>query len=458
MKTIEFRGLGDYLFENTRARFERPSEYLRGTSFFYSRRSWFEAFPLCCLLLLILTLLAFFHHFCFLLLLAFSMVLLGLFLATKTVADSLAIERRVANLRVREFDLVDVAIEIQNLSEFPCGPMVIEDLFLAAQNPEVLLGHEEIIRPLNSTILRYQKVCDGGMGRHSLGPLLVVLSDPLGIFEFKIRIDLKIEIDVAPKIENISQLPMRGTPRSDHYGIYDVAARGTNINFAGIREHTYGDSLRFVAWKLSAKKGQLLIKEFEKSVNTEVTVYLNLDADAHIGFRSHSTWEMGRDVALSVFSQQAELGNSLRLITQHLTLGPDRGESFLYLLKETVRQLKPSPVDSGTNTNSLSKILRDMKEGSTFVYVTPFRFESFADELKILRSFRAQGVQVICILIDTSLFISEVVGRVESPLLMRSLRAEDFDSALFQLRSSGVMTYVVADVKNFARHMVEGAR
>lgn len=81
-----------------------------------------------------------------------------------------------------------------------------------------------------------------------------------------------------------------------------------------------------------------MVKEFERSVNSEVTVILDLNPEVHLGIKSQSTWEYGRDAALGIMSRQLEMNNSVRLVSNHFFSELGRGEDhFHYLCREVLK-------------------------------------------------------------------------------------------------------------------------
>src|SRR5262249_12683959 len=147
------------------------------------------------------------------------------------------------------------------------------------------------IRAATAAPFKIRRKCDAGMGIKEFGPMIAVVTDPLGLFEFQVVDDDLDRIEIFPKLEPIPEIPMAGSENSFLFGLYDVRTRGGSVNFIGIRDYVAGDSLRHISWRLSAKYSKLLVKEFEKSVNTDVSVVLNMDGREHMGQHSESTWE-----------------------------------------------------------------------------------------------------------------------------------------------------------------------
>ncbi|SFR50734.1 DUF58 domain-containing protein [Halogeometricum limi] len=94
-------------------------------------------------------------------------------------------------------------------------------------------------------------------GEHELGPLTVVASDVLGLVERELVAPGTDSLLVFPRVRRVST----GT-RHDLWALYDAQVSPRREEFDGLREYVRGDSLRDVHWKSSAKRDDLIVKEF----------------------------------------------------------------------------------------------------------------------------------------------------------------------------------------------------
>ena len=100
-------------------------------------------------------------------------------------------------------------------------------------------------------------------GRYRWSGLTVVGSDALGLVVKQHRYETEpVTLTVVPRPIPVSiELPM-----ASGWGISEAESgqtRGAGIEPRGIREYTFGDSLRHVHWPSTARAGKLLVKEFE---------------------------------------------------------------------------------------------------------------------------------------------------------------------------------------------------
>jgi len=136
-------------------------------------------------------------------------------------------------------------------------------------------------------------------GRYRLGPLTVKLGDPLGLFRYRRADAATTEMLIYPPLV---RLPSLERPRGQRGG----SARADQFNVmpapsvASVREYRPGDPLSFVHWRTSARRGKLMVKEFDQEVAGAVWIILDLARRAHSGSGDDSTEELAVVLACSL--------------------------------------------------------------------------------------------------------------------------------------------------------------
>jgi uncharacterized protein (DUF58 family) len=95
---------------------------------------------------------------------------------------------------------------------------------------------------------------------------------PFGFFEKTRRVDSPIEIVVYPRVEPTDQfyevLPLLSGEMASHF-------RGRGHELHSLRDYLPTDSARFVDWKVSAKSGHLMVREFAREDERRVMLVLD---------------------------------------------------------------------------------------------------------------------------------------------------------------------------------------
>ena len=132
-------------------------------------------------------------------------------------------------------------------------------------------------------------------GRHRFGPLVLESAAPFGMFRRRRRSRTPLSLLVYPR-----WIPMR------RVGLLDAAqgaAEGRNRSrvggeIAGSRRYAFGDPMRLMHWRNTARTGRLAVKEFDAWADNALV--LALDVGMVQGVPGESTLDYGARLAASV--------------------------------------------------------------------------------------------------------------------------------------------------------------
>jgi len=360
-----------------------------------------------------------------------------LYLRTRAIALSLRFKRN-APVESTEMQSISLSYDVINTSAFSTEQILVQDRFLASQNAQIVLGFSERLKGSSAQTFNIRRICDAGMGEKKLGPIEAVVTDPVGLFEVRVEEPEVQPMKIFPKLEVIPEYPLSGSRESFLYGLYDVPTRGESVNFFGIREYTLGDSLRHISWKLSAKRGQLLVKEFEKNSNTNVSFFVNMDGREHTGRHAESTWEYIKDLLLALIGQQVSSGNGFQLISQKFFIPLGRGPEHAQTMGVRIFELNP---ETDTSNESLfKKYLTVLPRDGTLVYITPVLSDRILKHIDELAALRADGMSVRVILLDSASFVQGKIHWSTRGVLEAELHKSEevIKTAMHEFRLKGI--------------------
>ncbi len=115
-------------------------------------------------------------------------------------------------------------------------------------------------------------------GIYDFGDISLEISDLFCIFKSVKNIQSKLEIKVYPKVYDLSHINLSGRDSYDNLinsksGIDDFTL------IKDIRKYSIGDNLKKVHWKLSAKHGELYVKNFDSVAGKECNLIVNMHVD-----------------------------------------------------------------------------------------------------------------------------------------------------------------------------------
>lgn len=372
---------------------------------------------------------------------AFSLIALYVLVYNKTKRIIKGLKfRRTLSEKGNAGDEIQITLEIINTSPFAVTELLVTENFLGtlAEPEELYVGE---ISPYSTHRLVYKAKLDAGSGFFGFDPIKATLEDSLGLSQAELTDESQNqEVQVFPTVKKIPEIQIKASQNSIHYGLFDVQTPSVSVNFMGVRDYVRGDPLKHISWKISARNQNLVVKEFEKSVNVEVSVLLDMDQKKHAGVKSDSTWEAVKDLGLSLISQQLEKGNSVQVLSQNYFLPSGRGETQSSFAVFSIGQFKPVVSPAPLLQSSFPLYERS----SVLFYVTPCFIHGFEEEIKFLKKLRTQGYEIYLFLIEPNSFFKKQVHSINKTLLLpneTALKDKADVKLIRELAKSQIHTY-----------------
>jgi uncharacterized protein (DUF58 family) len=129
----------------------------------------------------------------------------------------------------------------------------------------------------------------------AIGPPSAVRTDPLGLLRRDAVEQTMVELFVHPKIIGLDSL----TPglQRDLEGQATRDLSTSDLAFHTLRDYAAGDDWRHVHWRSSAKAGKLLVRQFQDTRRSQLTVVVD---GARASYRTDDEFELAMSVAGSV--------------------------------------------------------------------------------------------------------------------------------------------------------------
>jgi uncharacterized protein (DUF58 family) len=170
------------------------------------------------------------------------------------------------------------------------------------------------------------------VGQHGVHGLALEVHGASGLFEVPLTFANPYGIEVMPRPFAAYLMQPRGG-RS-----HLVAAsgrpgrtRGEGSDLRELREHMPGDPFRRIAWKASARRGQLLVRDFEREERDVVWVVLDATVDLWAGPLGRAPLDLAIDEVAAVAARHLARGDRVGvLITAagvKIAIPPDHGPS-----------------------------------------------------------------------------------------------------------------------------------
>ncbi len=112
-------------------------------------------------------------------------------------------------------------------------------------------------------------------GNYEIGINSVEFEDFLGLFTFKYKIFEPKYVTVYPRIVRLDRFFLKTDFMSDTHSVLNTKNEDMST-VSDVRKYAYGDSLKRVHWKLTAKSGNIMVKKFQSTSETSAIMLLDL--------------------------------------------------------------------------------------------------------------------------------------------------------------------------------------
>ncbi len=150
-------------------------------------------------------------------------------------------------------------------------------------------------------------------GYHVLHGAALTFGDALGLFDIEAFFPNPIAVKVFPRTLALRGQSVRaiGGALHEQVGLHHVRRRGLSGELREIREHTHGDPFKFIAWKATARRQQLMVRDLENEIVTTHVIMVDVGSGMRQGplGRAPLDWACDAVAALG----RASIGNSDRI-------------------------------------------------------------------------------------------------------------------------------------------------
>jgi len=154
----------------------------------------------------------------------------------------------------------------------------------------------------------------GGLprGRYAFTDVRIVLDDPFGLERVEQPIAGDGTLLVYPRLVDLDRVFTEGIEA--HQGRRLAMWRPAGFDLHSVREYQQGDSLRKVHWPTTARRGELMVKDFDDAARDEVAVVLDAAATPVVGTAPDSSFEAQVRAAGSILQAQMRAGRRSALV------------------------------------------------------------------------------------------------------------------------------------------------
>lgn len=242
-------------------------------------------------------------------------------------------------------------------------------------------------------------------GRYPSSVVTLQSGGPLGLIVRRRVFNLPLNLTVYPAYYKMEELPATGETGIE----WGEGSRSTAaVEFYGSREYHYGDPLKYVHWRNTAKVGDFMIKEFEQTGQGTLKVVFDGEHDFRTG--KNSTLEYSIKIAASLARLSADSGRNIDIIAGKISLHNASFSDAMDFLAVLEPATEPYAIEEGhlvdpgkvivaiipaIKTDLTAALLKMAGQGRGMVVVFLAGFSEDEDPENLIASFEGKGVDVI---------------------------------------------------------------
>lgn len=304
---------------------------------------------------------------------------------------------RIAGDEAYEMVPVEITVKIANNKRTPAFLISIEDSLSAGS------FRAAGVVPGNGTAdLTYMAVLPRGV--YDQAPVTISCAAPFGVWRAKKKFTVAADIVSFPLFEDLSTFPLLEALSSPAETMHERRGAGAGYDYLGTRDYRAGDSMRVVHWRSSARRGELIVKEFEEEKSAPVAILV--DVSKNTGAAGESSLDAGARVAATIANYCLKAGHPLRIAA-----GSGGGLDVLdrpglESVLEWLAGLKEDPA-AGLEA-SVDESAQIAAQRSTFVLIAQ---TGQTDWRQIAASVQSRRARLIIVLIDSDSFAKKTKSR-----------------------------------------------
>ncbi len=172
---------------------------------------------------------------------------------------------------------ISIAVTIRNNKWlFPSFLMGVKDSI--KNRTELISGNVLFMHiPQRDERTTHYQLCPMRRGKYTFGPTQIFTRFPLGFVERGLIIDSPQEMIVYPRLGTLASNWKRTLRSSTHLTQLNKFRSGNmDDEFHHIREYRSGDDPRTIHWKTTARRNELMVREFRENRDRDLYLFLDL--------------------------------------------------------------------------------------------------------------------------------------------------------------------------------------
>lgn len=340
----------------------------------------------------------------------FVLILVADFLllfASKGVVDG----QRTVPDKLSNGDKNEISIKLSNSYLFPVGIKILDEIPHQFQKRDFRIVSS--LATGGSKQFTYQ-LRPVERGVYVFGYLNVFAISPIGLVAKKYTFGNEQEVPVYPSFLQLRKYNLMAfTNHLFEYGLKKIQRIGHTMEFEQIKDYVQGDDIRNINWKATAKRGQLMVNQFQDERSQPIYSVIDKGRVMKMPFEGLSLLDYAVNASLVIsniaIKKQDKAGMFAFSNKIENRVVAERRSSQMNLILETLYNIRTKFVESDFNL-LYADIKRNINHRSLLLLYTNFEtLDALERQLPYLQAIAKQHVLVVIFFENTELvnFVGE---------------------------------------------------
>lgn len=339
-----------------------------------------------------------FLFYCFLLLLLVDIILI--FASKGSVHATRLLPEKLSN-----GDENQIKIVLSNFYLFPVQLKVLDEIPHQFQKRDFVINTK--LGKGREKQFTYQ-LRPTSRGLYSFGNLIVLSRSPIGFISKKYSFDYNKSVPVYPSFLQLRKYDLMAfSNRLFEYGLKKIRRIGHTMEFEQIKDYVQGDDIRNINWKATAKKGQLMVNQYQDEKSQPIYSIIDKGRVMKMPFNGLSLLDYAINSSLVISSIALKKQDKAGMFTFSNKIenrvAAERRSSQMNLILETLYNIETNFVESDFSRLYVD-IKRNLNHRSLLLLYTNFEtLDALQRQLPYLQALAKQHLLVVIFFENTEL-------------------------------------------------------
>ncbi len=245
-------------------------------------------------------------------------------------------------------------------------------------------------------------------GLYNFGSLNVFISSPVGLLSRKYSFEHGKSVPVYPSFLQLRKYDLFAfSNRLFEYGIKKIRRIGHTMEFEQIKDYIQGDDIRNINWKATAKKGQLMVNQFQDEKSQPVYSIIDKGRVMKMPFNGLNLLDYAINATLVISNVALRKNDKAGMFSFSNTIenrvAAERRSSQMNLILETLYNLRTNFVESDFSRLYVD-VKRNLPQRSLLLLYTNFEtLDALHRQLPYLQAIAKYHLLVVIFFENTEL-------------------------------------------------------